>query len=170
MSSPIAHTAVGYLFWRKARGEFPLARHAAAFILLSLIPDFDALPGILSGDLYRYHNNLSHSLFAGAAAALFIGLAAGAARAGKVRTWAGYGLLCYWTHVLMDYLTVGRGVMLFWPLSSERHVSPLTVFYGLHWSEGLWSSHHIYTVLTESLFVGALFLLLRLSGRTPVID
>ncbi|NIV75262.1 MAG: hypothetical protein GWN37_10615, partial [Gammaproteobacteria bacterium] len=41
-------------------------------------------------------------------------------------------LVCYELHVLLDYLTVGRGVMLLWPLSAERFAPPIYLFYGLH--------------------------------------
>ena len=52
----------------------------------------------------------------------------------------------------MDALTAGRGVMMFWPLTETRFVSPITIFIGLHWGEGWLSIWHLWTILTESLF------------------
>lgn len=169
MPSPLAHTAAGYLFWRKAPAELGRTRFALVFAALSLLPDLDALPGFLAGDLYHYHNNFSHSISAAAAAALLTGAAARLLRAPAPRAWALFGLLCYGTHVIMDFFTVGRGVMLFWPFSGERFASPVKVFYGLRWSAGLVSSHHVYTVATEMIFIAALFFLLRRPLRSRVV-
>ena len=90
-----------------------------------------------------------------------IAVAALLARSPSPRTWAIGGLLCCWSHIAMDYFTVGRGVMLFWPLSLARFDSPVKAFYGLRWSAGLWSTHHLYTFVTEILFIASLLFLLR---------
>jgi hypothetical protein len=63
--------------------------------------------------------------------------------------WFGLVLLCYQLHIVLDFFTVGRGVMLFWPLSVVRFSSPIKLFYGLHWSEGFISIQHIWTLLNE---------------------
>ena len=49
----------------------------------------------------------------------------------------------------MDWMTYGKGVMALWPLTERRFSFPITLFYGLRWSEGIWSLHHLLTVLTE---------------------
>jgi hypothetical protein len=53
----------------------------------------------------------------------------------------------------MDALTAERGVMLFWPLSQNRFVSPIRIFYGLQWGLGWFSIWHLWTIVTESGFV-----------------
>ena len=40
-------------------------------------------------------------------------------------------------------------IFLSWPLSEERFRSSFELFYGLHWSDGLISIYHLYTVFTE---------------------
>ena len=57
--------------------------------------------------------------------------------------------------------------MLFWPLSSHRFSSPLLLFYGVRWSDGLFSIHHLSTVLNELLFALVLLPPLSTSPRTP---
>ena len=52
----------------------------------------------------------------------------------------------------MDYFTVGRGVLAFWPFTAERFSAPVPLFYGLRWSEGWVSPRHVWTVLTEVPF------------------
>lgn len=168
MPSPIAHLTAGYIVYRIARGYAappdaamagaetgqvtPNARDllltSAAF---SLLPDVDSLAGLLLGNFGRYHNNVTHSLLVGAGLALGFG---------GVMSWRRHGFWlwflaaagCYSTHVLMDAATMGRGVMALWPLSSRRYALPLTLFYGLHWSEGWLSVRHLWTVATELVF------------------
>ena len=156
MPSPIAHLATGYAISAAAdkRLGAPAIRRGKAwrllFILaLSLAPDADAVWGILLGDLGRYHNNFLHSLAAG----MLTGL--GAALAGRfvfrdtAWRWFLVGLLSHWIHVGMDALTVGRGVMLLWPFTASRFQAPFRLFYGLHWSDGLFTVKHFWTLLNE---------------------
>jgi inner membrane protein len=138
---------------------------------LSLLPDVDAVVGIAAGDLGRFHNNLTHSLFVALGVALIAGGLASLGRhlplwlARLAESMPGFGrafwlaLVCYGAHVALDWMTYGKGVMAFWPLTDRRFSSPITVFYGLRWSEGIWSSHHLVTVLTELGIVGAVAIL-----------
>ena len=161
MPSPIAHTTMGYVIHRIYWGRGPklnlrrlgplpgLLLVAAGF---SLLPDLDSVAGILWQDFGRYHNNGSHSLLVGLAVALAIGgLMWWRKRSGFVY-WFGLVLLCYQFHIILDFCTVGRGVMLFWPLSAARFESPVKLFYGLHWSDGLVSINHVWTLLNEVAF------------------
>jgi hypothetical protein len=59
----------------------------------------------------------------------------------------------------MDYFTFGRGVMAWWPFSSERFQSPVKLFHGLHWSDGVLSLQHVWTVATEAAFVALMVLM-----------
>ena len=124
-----------------------------------MLPDADAVIGILAHDLPRWHNNVTHSLFAGAGVALAVAVLARTWRPGTAWYWFVLALTSYELHVVMDFFTAGRGVMLFWPLTSHRFISPLLLFYGLQWGEGIVSAQHIWTVLTEAPFA-ALFVLL----------
>ncbi len=171
MPSPIAHAAMGYLIYRGFRVHLP--REASqrvgpvphlliAAVVLSLLPDFDAVPGILTGELGRFHNQFSNSLFVGIGVALSVGVIAWLLKRSNFATWFFFALVCYEVHVLMDYATVGRGVMLFWPLSSERFESPVKLFYGLHWSYGWVSASHLLTLVTEIVFIAFVGLALYL--------
>jgi hypothetical protein len=42
--------------------------------------------------------------------------------------------------------------MLLWPFTDVRFRPPVDLFYGLHWSDGLTSKRHLWTILTEGLF------------------
>lgn len=170
MPSPIAHSATGYLIYRifRPRLEGQVSRKVGPWTLsltvvvgLSLIPDLDSVFGILVGDLRQYHNNLTHSLILGFVVALSIGGVAWLKQRSGFVTWFLLSLLCYDMHVIMDYFTLGRGVMLFWPFSSSRYSSPVTLFYGVRWSDGWISLRHLWTLGTELVFIVVIMILVH---------
>jgi membrane-bound metal-dependent hydrolase YbcI (DUF457 family) len=143
---------------------------------LSLAPDADALIGFAFGDLRSYHNTISHSLIVGVGFSLMVGLLATGAnlfitknRGLKFHRWFLIALLCYESHVIMDFFTIGRGVMLFWPLSANRFTSPVRVFYGLRWSDGWLSVDHVWTVVSELGLAGFIYFLVALFSRREAL-
>lgn len=174
MPSPIAHVAAGYLVWKSGRESlrspderFSSLAGIAAIAFLSLLPDADAIPGILLHDIGRFHNYFSHSFFFGLIPSLLLLFVAKSLGRPRPFLWLKYGLACYWLHLAMDFMTISRGVMLFWPLSSSRFSSPVKLFTGLHWSAGFWSTRHLETVLTEGLLIlSALLLCTALRKRS----
>ncbi|MBU0677910.1 MAG: metal-dependent hydrolase [Verrucomicrobia bacterium] len=165
MPSPIAHVSVGlavFLLLKEQAGS--LIRHrwakwilALGLMAFSLLPDLDSVLGFATGDLGKYHNNLTHSIFIGLAAAAVLGALLSLTNRGALLKWFLLILLCYELHVLMDYFTYGRGIMAFWPFTSERFRSPVLLFYGLHWSDGLLTHKHLLTLLNEIVFAALLF-------------
>jgi membrane-bound metal-dependent hydrolase YbcI (DUF457 family) len=167
VSSPIAHATIGYAIfeiahrtrasaWGERRGR--LRWQLVAALGLSLLPDVDSILGLLAGDMGRYHNNLTHSILVGLAVASIVGLVALLESRRQGLHWFAIALACYGCHLLADVLTIGRGIMWLWPWSSGRLLSPVSLFYGLHWSDGLWSVRHVWTLLTELGFAALLFL------------
>ncbi len=165
MPSPIAHVAAGIAIYRLRDGRGSSRGRRLGMLTacmgLSLLPDLDAAVGIALGNLGRYHNNFAGSPAFGALVALVVGGIALLVRRSWARTALTLTFVCYEVHVLMDFLTVGRGVMLLWPLTTERFSPPFHLFFGLRWSDGLSSTHHLVTVATELLFAAALFIALR---------
>lgn len=172
--SPIAHSAMGFLiFWIFRKGVPPgFKKQAKSWLLLlgmavffSMLPDIDVVPGILLGDFVGYHNQGTHSLLIGLGVAIAVGLIL-MRRYRRFWLWFWIALAGYTFHVIMDYFTTGeRGVMLFWPLSSDRFVSPFKIFYGVRWSEGLLHPAHLLTVGSELAFVGVIILIAYLMER-----
>jgi LexA-binding, inner membrane-associated putative hydrolase len=162
MPSPLVHSFTGYLIYRVLQLKIPEECHKKTIFAprllvitvgLSILPDLDAIPGILTGDIGRFHNQWMNSFVASTIVALGIGVAVWSRRGSGFVRWFSITLLCYTTHILMDFFTWGRGVMLLWPFSSYRYKPPANLFYGLHWSQGLISSAHLWTVLTELGFI-----------------
>ena len=166
MPSPIAHTTVAYVLWHTfASRPLPALGFSPrrvpvlllAMAVLCMLPDLPSIYGLATGQLARFHNSWEHSLSVGVLAALLgAAIALRHSRRSALR-WFLIVLLCYESHVLMDSLTIGRGVMLFWPFSEQRLASPIKIFYGLHWSDGWLSWKHLITLLTEAAFGGVVF-------------
>lgn len=153
----------GYLVFQATRRQFPADRYKIAgkiplllaySIGISLLPDVDAIFGILAGDFGRFHNNGTHSLVLGSAIALVIAGAIWIKRRSGFVSWFTLTFLSYGSHVVLDFFTYGgRGVMLLWPFSAQRFESSLKLFYGVRWSEGFLAVEHLWTLATELLFV-----------------
>lgn len=167
MPSPILHTTAGYMVYRIYRKRLPqyflmsdrkIPKLLLVALIFSILPDVDTAVGILSGTFGTYHNNATHSLIVGLLVALFAGGLATLFSTYSFRMIFLVALLSYAAHILLDFFTIGRGVMALWPLSRQRFVSPLPLFYGLHWSDGVFSIRHLWTFLTESA-TAALFIL-----------
>lgn len=174
MPSPLAHAMTGlaayYLFRRRGPRPRPrLPTKTAPLVLvalgLSLLPDVDAVAGLLLGDFSAYHNNVTNSLIVGLCVSLAVAVGVWIWGRSDFRVWLMLCLLCYELHVLMDYFTIGRGVMLLWPFSGSRFTAPVHLFYGLHWSDGWITIRHLWTLLTELAFGGLLLLAILASSR-----
>lgn len=82
MPSPLAHATMGYVIYRIVRSRMlgegarrigPLPGILMVVVCLSVVPDVDAVFGILMGDLGRFHNNVMNSVIFGLAGALGVG-------------------------------------------------------------------------------------------------
>jgi inner membrane protein len=174
MPSPIAHLGAGYVIYRLSEryapelgqrriGPFPVTLIAS--VAFSMAPDIDSVAGVLTGQFARFHNNMTHSFSMALFTSLIFAAAVRLKWQSSFRFWWLLSLTGYALHIVMDAAAVSRGVMAFWPFSTDRYLFPVTIFYGFHWSDGLVSARHIITVLTEAAFVGAIVWLSRLIVR-----
>ena len=133
MPSPIAHLGVGYAIYRQYKNKLPedqrsfwkLPLQLVVIAGLSLLPDLDVIPAIIFRDMYKYHNNFSHSLFFAIPVALLVAGIFRRVYRSNFWLWFVICLLSYDLHIIMDAFTAERGVMLFWPLSETRYASPV---------------------------------------------
>ncbi len=161
MPSPIAHIAAGSLVaWAAKSFSSRIPKSAglwAACILLSLAPDLDLIPAFATGDIAHYHNQWTHSLVFGLGFSLLAGaLLTKCWRINYFRCFV-ISLACYYLHIGLDLVTPGRGIRLLWPFSDARLCVTPPLFYGVRWSEGFISHHHLITLASELLIVSALF-------------
>jgi membrane-bound metal-dependent hydrolase YbcI (DUF457 family) len=130
---------------------------------LSLLPDIDAAVGIILDNPGRFHNNFMGAPVFGVFVAAGVGGLTWRCR--RTQNWFALALVAYQTHILLDYFTVSRGVMLLWPFTTERFTPPFTLFYGLHWSDGVFAWSHLITLVTEIGFVILLFIGIRMAVK-----
>lgn len=161
MPSPLTHFAAGLAVphFAARRGESVRRRWklTALCLFFSFAPDLDVIVGVARGDMGAYHNQITHSLFFGLAACLLVlPLLKWAYREiSTIRLFAlSYG--CYALHLILDWMTYGRGVKLFWPITDARFSSPWIPFYGVRWGDGLFSMRHWITIGNEVMILGVL--------------
>jgi inner membrane protein len=179
MPSPIVHSFLGYLVfrlfkkrlhWKGQQKIGPLPMLLALTVFFSLLPDIDSVLGVAMGDFGGIHNQWTHSLFTGLGFAVVFGGLISRIQQTRFIKWFFLVLLCYQLHILADFLTFGRGVMLFWPLTEERYTSPILLFYGVHWSQGLFSLKHLWTLVSELAFVAGIYFLINKLGKKRVVE
>ncbi len=166
MPSPITHLvaagATCYIYKKIAPKDQapPFVHDAGLFVAaaaFSLAPDLDFIPGLLLHKVGSFHNCGFHSLCCLLPLAWVCAIVLRCFKPGPfqmrlllITTWLSL-------HSMLDTLCLGRGVMLFWPLSTIRFQSPILFFLGVRWSSGLLAISHIYTVLNEVLFAVGLW-------------
>lgn len=132
-------------------------------MFFSVAPDLDIIPGLIAGHIGAYHNQASHSLFFGAVVCMVSALLMRRFLKGwRIKNALLLFWACYGVHLALDLMTLGPGLQLFWPFSGERFSIPITLFYGVRHSEGLFSFHHVATLVNELTLVVGLCLFARL--------
>ena len=182
MPSPIAHAAAGFVVYQAYRSRLPawaetrVGLAILVFIGLSLVPDLDLLPAVVLGDLKGIHNGITNSVVTALVISAALGVVISRIAGGRFLLWFSAAIASISLHILMDYFAATRGIMAFWPITSDRFVAPVKLFYGFHYSEGLISIRHLWTALSELAFAAVLVtlavLLPRIGKKTaqPALD
>lgn len=161
MSSPIAHAAAGLAVYSIVKHRLPAgsvcglpARLAwpGIAVAISLLPDLDVLAALVFGSMEKFHNNLTHSLLIWILATCFIAPALKVVTGISIRLGFLFTLVLCHLHILIDYFTYGRGVMLFWPVTAERFHAPITLFMGVPWADRLTSPNYLQMLLEDCFF------------------
>jgi len=119
-----------------------------------MAPDLDAVIGPLTGQsIASYHNGPSHSLVFAAAFGVVFGLVCRLFWKADTGFLMALGALAYGSHILIDWLTWGPGVLVFWPFLPEaRFTSPISLFRGVRHSVNAPWSQHAWTVANDVAF------------------
>lgn len=136
MATPLAHGIVGL-----AAGQFhgPVGwgrswRWYAFAIIAANAADLDFVPGLLVGDINRYHQLMSHSLIAAVVFGVLVWLFMRRRTEAPVRLGLLSGII-YASHLLLDGFTYDGsspvGVPLLWPFSQAYFHAPWTLFEGV---------------------------------------
>jgi inner membrane protein len=168
--SPIAHSLIGLAVGVAAlrpRGEpagvtvRSRALPLLVFAVLANAPDLDFVPGLLAGDLNRYHHGPSHSLLWALGFALWAALLARwrgvrLSRAG----WAAAAAAVL-SHLVADVFCQDRsppfGIPLWWPVSGDPVHAPWPVFAAMEKTDlaAIFSMANLLPALREMAIGGA---------------
>ena len=174
MSSPIAHTAAAYAVYSTFRRKLPESSvlgmsHRLAWplivIFISLLPDLDVIAAMTIGSLEKFHNNLSHSLAICTAAAVILAPLLRLCANAPLGTGFLLSITCCYSHILIDFFTRGRGIMLFWPFTEMRYHAPVTLFIGVPWSSGLTSPLYLKMIINDLGFAAVVVGLVAITRR-----
>ena len=149
MPLPVAHGAAGLsIFIAAGKGENVRDNKILAIycILLSVVADFDFLPGFFAGQPHKFHHGPSHSLFVGCVAGLLAGI--WLIKVHKVKIRKKIILICSVmsaaSHPVLDLLSADQsspfGVPLFWPFSDTYHISARQLFLSIDKSGSTFNS------------------------------
>ncbi len=136
MATPLGHSVLGMAAGGLACGRATKIdwRLAGLFILAGNAPDLDFVPGLLVGDINRFHQGASHSFAAAAVFALITASLAPWFRVLRPRIIAAV-FAAYVSHLIVDLFCrdarLPYGIPLLWPFDAGHFASPLTVFSGI---------------------------------------
>lgn len=138
MATPVGHSLIGLALGRLATRVVPVPgtawRWYVLFLLAANAPDLDFIPGLLVGDINRFHQGITHSLVA---MLFFGGIFAGFSRWLAAPVWPVTlaGIAAYGSHLLLDLFCqdsrVPVGIPLLWPFSDESFTASWIVFPGV---------------------------------------
>ena len=156
MATPVGHYLVGLSIAQVFARDDAERRQGFGLATVALLADLDVLPGILAGDLGRFHHDVSHSL---TVAAMFsiAGLLALTWRGSRRSVYLATLLfILYASHVVLDFFTLDTGapygVPLFWPWIPDTYESPWLILPNVqHTGAPLIGTHNLLLIMREVL-------------------
>ena len=179
MCSPMGHALMG---WSASMKPWFSLDHPRKWLslpligILSVLPDFDFIPGYLAGNPNLYHHGWTHSL-----AFCFIVAGIGTVLAKKIHP-KNYFLpgrvilFIILTHILLDVFSNDQsppyGMPIFWPASGRYMMAPVPIFMDVYKSSisgtfmlSLINLHNLKTMSSELAILGPVTLLVYLWNR-----
>ncbi len=169
MSSPVGHSLTGmilYLSYNKWGSLWSHRNEILLYIFFAVAADLDFIPGLIAGDIYRYHHGPLHSIFFALLFTLPFSLPR--LKRGPKRFLSSWGIFfsLYCTHLFVDFFTIDRrfpyGSPLLWPIWDRYISSPFTFLppvYKESWA-ALISLNNLHTMLIEvAIFLPLLLLI-----------
>lgn len=170
MATPIGHGLAGAILGTALSTRALRTKAIIAGVVVANLPDLDFIPGLLIGKPSLFHHGISHSIGAAIIAALLFGFifrrSYGFARA------ATFFGLCYLSHVAIDFATEDKGrdigIPALWPLSSELHIAPVTLFGDVKRNDLTSTAviiHNLRNVAVELVVFGTMLIVLLYARR-----
>lgn len=166
MPSPIFHSATGYFLSKFLPSKWipnshkprRFALHVAYPVFVAIAADFDFIPQIITGE--RMHRGITHSLIFTLGFSAIVALIGGRFWKTSYQRLFTFTLMLYSSHLILDFISEGRGIKFFLPFLDQFFKSPFILFPGIHLSDGLLQPINFVTVFYELLLSTVLFKLL----------
>jgi len=155
MPSPIGHALASFILGRVFQKKPDAWDWRKLFFLVfcGIAPDLDFIPGILTGDLYRYHHQFSHSFLGTVFMGCVLWVIYGFWR--KVWQKKDLGLIVFTVmiHPVLDIFLADPvapyGCPLFMPFSDQYYMSPWVFFERTSLHESVFESRNLKSFLIE---------------------
>ncbi len=168
MCTPVGHSLLGAAvgFTRDTR-FYKKAGFWIFVLFFANLPDMDYLFGIFSGNPNLYHRYWMHSLgFVLLCGILVLILSRLFMKRWEVK-WSLFSVFLMLSHLLIDYLgkdsSIPSGIQLFWPVSSQFVIAPVTIFREVSKSsssdgfiQSLFCMYNLWTIIQEFVILGPL--------------
>ena len=174
MPTPIAHSLVGFIISSVSPYGRVFENNLLNFFLIifvSVLPDLDLLPGMISGVMFKYHHGITHSFFAALVISFLLSFIIYIFQKKNILSHTFLFTIIYSLHIIFDLFGYddgrlnGIGMPIFFPFNSDRYISTVIIFNGDLFKDGNVTLHSLlrYTnlnlIITEilsALLVGIL--------------
>ena len=156
MATPVGHYLVGLSIGRALARDHLQRRQALGIAAVALLADLDVLPGLVVGDLSRYHHQATHSLAAAVGLSAIVLVALLGIRSRRAFHLSSLVLLVYGSHLALDFFTLDTsepyGFPAFWPWGSATYEAPFMLLPNVqHTISPLFSVHNALLMVREVL-------------------
>ena len=166
MPSPIFHSATGYFLSKFLPSKWipnsdkprRFGLHVVYPVFVAIAADFDFIPQIITGE--RMHRGITHSLIFTLGFSVIVALIGTRFWKTSYHKLLTFTLILYSSHLILDFISEGRGIKFFLPFLDQFFKSPFILFPGIHLSDGLLHPINFVTVFYELLLSAVLYKLL----------
>lgn len=136
MPSPIGHSLISFAIYPFLKKKINIVKDWRLLVFILVIgnlPDLDFIPGILVGNLNKYHQGLTHTLGFALIVSIIVWLGCIFLKIKKPLYYTGLTILLLFIHYITDCLNMDSrppiGVNLFWPFLDKHIQMPFPIFY-----------------------------------------
>jgi len=182
MPSPIAHSIVGLSIVSNSEKDVKnvFKNNFLSYFLIifvSIVPDFDIIPGILVGLPSKYHHGVTHSFISGIVFALLFSLLIFLFKRRYFLSRAFLFSVLYFFHIILDLFTIdtgeinGFGLPIFFPFSFSLFRSSIVLFSGKLMKDGyltyqtIFRYYNFFPVIMEIIISSLVGILIILIGN-----
>ena len=178
MPTPVAHCIFGLIISSTSSyGKIFKNKFLNFFLIIfvTVAPDFDFIPGIFAGFLFKYHHGISHSFFFGIVFSFLLSFIIYLFQKRYLFSRTFLFAVIYSFHVILDLFVYddgklnGLGMPVFFPFNSDRYISSVVLFHGELFDKGKLTVESFFRysnfiLLVTEVFSGLLFGILLITA------